>query len=112
MDFNEIKIYGKVKLSDVFKEIHTKTQKKEENIQALIMNLSVHLKTAGDAVILVPLITKYMDISVKNDDNLIKMIGIVQRAYTNAGKNNNDELQLTDEEKDQLLEAAKELKVV
>jgi len=112
MDFNEINIYGKTNLSTILKEIHKNAQDKEAELKQLISNLKPYINTAGDAVILVPLISKYMEISIKNDDNLIKMVGIVQRAYNTANKSNSDEMQLTDEEKEQLLKSVQDLKVV
>jgi hypothetical protein len=38
----------------------------------------------------VPLIKEYLDVSVKNDDSLIKMAGIVQRAMNNSGNSDGD----------------------
>jgi hypothetical protein len=35
-------------------------------------------------MMLVPLLKEYMEIAVKNDEALIKMAGIVQRAMTNT----------------------------
>jgi hypothetical protein len=112
MDFNEINIYGKTNLSTVLKEIHKNSQDKEQELKKLISDLKPYIKSAGDAVILVPLISKYMEISIKNDDNLIKMVGIVQRAYNSSNKSNPEDLQLTDEEKDQLLKSVQDLKIV
>ena len=37
----------------------------------------------GDATLIVPLIKEYMEIGVKNDDALIKMATLVQRALNN-----------------------------
>ena len=63
-------------------------------IRTLIDNLKPLINSAGDAVIIVPLIKDYLDVSVKNDDLLIKMAGIVQRAMnSNQGS---DELLLSD----------------
>lgn len=112
MDLNEINIYGKTNLSTVLKEIHKNAQDKEQELKQLISDLKPYITTAGDAVILVPLISKYIEISIKNDDNLIKMVGIVQRAYNSANKSNSDDLQLTDDEKEQLLKSVQDLKVV
>lgn len=112
MELNEINIYGKTNLSIVLKEIHKNAQDKEQELKQLISDLKPYITTAGDAVILVPLISKYIEISIKNDDNLIKMVGIVQRAYNSANKSNSDDLQLTDDEKEQLLKSVQDLKVV
>lgn len=112
MDFNDIKIYGKKTMADVLKEIHTNSQSKEEELKKLISDLKPYINSPGDAVIVVPLISKYMEISIKNDDNLLKMMGIVQRAVSAASKGGTEDMQLTDDEKDQLLKNIQELKVV
>ena len=112
MDFSEINLYGKTNLSSLLKEIHKNSQDREQELKQLISELKPYINSAGDAVILVPLITKYMEASIKNDDNLIKMVGIVQRAYNTSNKSNPDDLQLTDDEKDQLLKSVQGLKVI
>jgi hypothetical protein len=38
------------------------------------------ITSPGEATIMVPLIKEYMELAIKNDDALIKMAGIVQRA--------------------------------
>lgn len=110
MNFTEVNIYDKKTLSDVFKEIHTKTQSKEVELRALIDDLKPFILSAGDAVILVPLISKYLEISIKNDDNLLKMVGIVQRAASNAG--GKEDIELTEREKQDLMEGVQNLKAV
>lgn len=111
MDFNDVKIYGKKSMADVLKEIHQNSQDKELELKKLINELKPFITSAGDAVILVPLISKYMEISIKNDDNLIKMVGIIQRAVTSSNKDNGD-IELSEDEKEQLLKNIQELKVV
>lgn len=112
MDFNDIKLYGRKTMSDVLKEIHLKSQNKEEELKELIGGLKPLIITAGDAVILVPLITKYMEASIKNDDNLIKMVSIVQRAISSGNRAENGDVNLSEEEKDQLLENLQQLQIV
>lgn len=112
MEFEKIKVYGKKNLSDLLKEIHNNNQSKEEEIKKLILDLKGKIEHTGDAIMIVPLIAKYMEISIKNDDNLLKMVGIVQRAVQVAEKNNSNDFELTDEEKDKLLEQVNQLKAV
>ena len=107
MDFNTITLFGKKTFADLLKEIHTNSSNKEREIRALIDNLKPFITSAGDAVIIVPLIKDYLDVSVKNDDLLIKMAGIVQRAMnSNTG---GDDLLLTDSDKEMLFQSMNEL---
>ena len=107
MDFNTITLFGKKTFADLLKEIHTNSSNKEREIRALIDNLKPFITSAGDAVIIVPLIKDYLDVSVKNDDLLIKMAGIVQRAMnSNVG---GDDLLLSDSDKEMLFQSMNEL---
>jgi hypothetical protein len=107
MDFNTITLFGKKTFADLLKEIHTNSSNKEKEIRNLIDNLKPFINSAGDAVIIVPLIKDYLDVSVKNDDLLIKMAGIVQRAMnSNQGS---DDLLLSDSDKEMLFQSMNEL---
>jgi hypothetical protein len=107
MDFNNITIFGKKTFADLLKEIHTNSSNKEKEIRILIDNLKPLITSAGDAVIIVPLIKDYLDVSVKNDDLLIKMAGIIQRAL-NSNKTD-DEGFLSDSDKEMLFQSIHEL---
>jgi hypothetical protein len=107
MDFNTITLFGKKTFADLLKEIHTNSSNKEKEIRLLIDNLKPFINSAGDAVIIVPLIKDYLDVSVKNDDLLIKMAGIVQRAMNSS--NGGDELLLSDSDKEMLFQSMNEL---
>ena len=67
------------------------------------------IKNIGDATVIVPLIAEYLDVSVKNDDHLVKMAAIVQRAMVRTGQSEGKGAILTEEEKKQLIEVAQEL---
>lgn len=107
MDFNTITLFGKKTFADLLKEIHTNSSSKEKEIRNLIDNLKPFIHSAGDAVIIVPLIKDYLDVSVKNDDLLIKMAGIVQRAINS--NNSPDDILLTDSDKEMLFQSMQEL---
>ena len=66
------------------------------------------VQSLGDATVVVPLIKEYMEISVKNDDALIKMAAIVQRLSTGTA-NSGDGGLLTEEEMAQLQEITEEI---
>lgn len=110
MEFNDVKIYDDQTLDKVFKEIHKNSQSKEKELRKLINDLKPLIETAGDAVIIVPLITSYMNVAIKNDDNLIKMAQIVQKALS-TGKSQDEDFGLSEAEKDALLDNVRQLKV-
>jgi len=93
--------------SDLLKEIHTNSKKKDKQINTLIAQLQPLVKNITDATILVPLIKDYIDAGIKNDDQLVKMASIIQRAMTKTESEGGD-FSLSEEEKKQLLNTVKE----
>lgn len=104
-EFDQV-VFGKKKFSDILQEIYTRSTTKEKQISDLIEQLKELIQNTGDAVMMVPLIASYMDLNLKNDDALIKMAAIVQKAMT-RGKETGDFL-LPDSEKEELLKLAQE----
>jgi predicted PilT family ATPase len=101
-------IFDDKSFSDLLKEIHSNQNKKKKQLASLIAELRPLVQSLGDATVVVPLIKEYMEISVKNDDQLIKMAAIVQRLSTGAASNGDGGL-LTEEELNQLQEVAEEI---
>ena len=95
-------VFKKKKFSDILSEIYDNQKKKEKQITGLISELKPLINDIGDATLIVPLIKEYMEIGVRNDEQLIKMATIVQRALNNSSSE--DALGITEEEKQQLLE--------
>ena len=102
-------IFKKKKFSDILEEIYENQKKKESQISALIGELKPLINDIGDATLVVPLIKEYMEIGVKNDEQLIKMATIVQRALQVQAQNNSNELSFSEEEKAQLFDLAKNI---
>ena len=95
-------VFKKKKFSDILSEIYDNQKKKESQISGLISELKPLINDIGDATLIVPLIKEYMEIGVRNDEQLIKMATIVQRALNNSS--GEDSLGITEEEKQQLME--------
>jgi hypothetical protein len=101
-------IFDDKSFSDLLKEIHKNQSKKSKQLASLIAELRPLITSLGDATVVVPLIKEYMEISVKNDDQLIKMAAIVQRLSTGATSSGDGGL-LTEEEMEQLQSVAEEI---
>jgi hypothetical protein len=100
MDFEQ-KIFGNKSFSDILKNIYDNSKEKEKQIKDLISNLKPLVTDTQSALMVVPLIKEYLDVSVKNDDSLIKMAGIVQRALNNSNGNGDGDF-LSEAELDQI----------
>jgi len=83
-------IFGKKTVSDVLKEIYDNSRTKEKQINALIGELKPLVENIGDATLVVPMIKEYLEVGVKNDEHLIKMVALVQRFDSGAGKDTSD----------------------
>ena len=100
-------VFGKKKFSDILSEIYDNQKRKEKQISGLIAELKPLISDIGDATLIVPLIKEYMEIGVKNDEQLIKMATIIQRALNSSSSE--DSMSITDEEKEQLMEELNKL---
>jgi hypothetical protein len=94
-------VFGSKKFSDILSEIYDNQKKKETQITGLISELKPLISDIGDATLIVPLIKEYLEIGVRNDEQLIKMATIIQRVVNNQG--NGDVDGITDAEKEELL---------
>ncbi len=79
MDFEKEIFKGK-SFSSLLEDIYKNSKTKEKQIKELILQLKDMISEPGDAVMIVPLLQGYMEVSVKNDEALIKMAAIVQKA--------------------------------
>ena len=103
MNFEDQELFKGKSFSSLLKDIYTTTKNKEKQINILISELKPLVKNIGDATIIVPLIKEYLEVGVKNDEHLVKMAAVVQRAMTRVDASGGD-LILTDNEKQQLLD--------
>jgi len=95
-------VFGKKKFSDILKEIYDNQKKKETQISSLIGELKPLINDLGDATLVVPLIKEYMELGIKNDEQLVKMATIVQRTLA-SNKSEEEGFGMTEDEKRQLL---------
>ena len=64
------------------------------------------IKDGDTAVQIIPMLKEYLEINVKNDDQLVKVAAIVQRIIAAENKGGSeDEFGLSDAEKEQLMGA-------
>jgi hypothetical protein len=103
----DIEIFGSKKFSDLLKDIYDNQKKKDRQINLLIADLKPLITGINDAAILVPIIKDYMEVSVKNDEHLVKLAAVIQRMVSNKTEEGNSFL--TDEEKNALLKEIKQI---
>lgn len=106
MSFDQ-ELFGNKKFSDLLKDIYDNQKKKDRQINLLIADLKPMLNNISDAAILVPAIKDFIEVSVKNDEHLVKLAAVVQRAMSNKSEETSSFL--TDEEKEALLKGIQEI---
>ena len=110
METYEFEIYKGKSFASLCKDIINNSEQKKDQLDILITDLKDMIKTVNDAVTIVPLLKEYFDVSVRNDEQLLKLAAIVQRLM--SGKVGPDGegggTMLTDEEKKQLMSAIEE----
>ena len=100
----DFEVFDGKSLSDLFKDIYDNTQTNKKQLEVLMQEVVGFIKDGDTAVQIIPMLKEYLEINVKNDDQLVKMAGVVQRlisAESRAGAE--DEYGLSEEEKAQLL---------
>jgi hypothetical protein len=105
MDF-DIEIFKGKSFSELMKDIYSNSSKKDRQINLLIGELRPLIKGVGDATVIVPLIKEYLEVSVKNDEHLVKLAAVVQRLVSTSNKvqaETGNSWMLSEEEKKQLM---------
>lgn len=103
------KIFNDKSFSSIIEDVYSSFDNKSKKIKELIDVLQPMVSDIKDATMIVPLIKEYLEIDVKNDENLIKLSSIIQR-YMNAENKNKDDnpFTLSDDELQELIESTEQ----
>ena len=106
---NDYEIFEGKSLSDLFQDIYENTKTNKTQLEVLMKEVVGFIKDGDTAVQIIPMLKEYLEINVKNDDQLVKVAAIVQRIIAAESKGGSeDEYGLSDAEKEQLLGAIEE----
>ena len=89
--------------SDLLEDIYDNVKTKRSQIDTLIKELQPFMRSIGDAAVIVPLIKEYMEVAVKNDEHIVKVVAVLQRLISTGMRGTEDGDILTEAEKEQLL---------
>jgi hypothetical protein len=107
---NDYEIFEGKSLSGLFKDIYENTERNKTQLEVLMKEVTSFIKDGDTAVQIIPMLKEYLEINVKNDDQLVKMAAIVQRIMASEAKGgSDDEFGLSEAEKEQLLNAVEEV---
>ena len=101
----DFELYKGKKYSSLLKDVVINSEQKKDQIDILVSDLRSMIKTANDAIVVVPLIKDYLDVSVRNDEQLVKLAAVVQRLISSQsqGEDGNMGMLLSEDERKQLM---------
>ena len=104
---NDYEIFEGKTLSDVFKDIYDNSKTNKQQLEVLMKEVVGFIKDGDTAVQIIPMLKEYLEINVKNDEQLVKLATIVQRitAAEKRVSDSGDEFGLSENEKKQLMDA-------
>ena len=107
---SDFEVFEGKSLSDLFKDIYDNTTRNKTQLEVLMKEVTSFIKDGDTAVQIIPMLKEYLEINVKNDDQLVKVAGIVQRMVANESRaNDSSEFGLSDAEKEQLMSAVEDV---
>ena len=101
----DFELYKGKKYSSLLKDVVVNSEQKKDQIDILVSDLRSMIKTANDAIVVVPPIKDYLDVSVRNDEQLVKLAAVVQRIISSQsqGDDGNMGMLLSEDERKQLM---------
>lgn len=103
----DTEIFDGKTLSDMFSDVYKNSDKKREQINQFITNMLKLIRTPEDAAVLGPIIKDFLDVNVKNDEHIVRLVQVAQRLVSVSTKSSSGDMILSEEEKTQLLKNIK-----
>ena len=100
---NNKEIFKGKTFQDLTKDIYENTTNKKKQIDLLISEIHGFITTIDDVVMVAPIIKEYMEVSVKNDEHLVKLAGVLQRIISKSQGEGDESMLLSDSEKEELM---------
>ncbi len=103
----DFEIYDGTTFRDLCKEVVDRSTSKKNQLDTLFTEIRGLIKGPNDAQSFLPRIKELLDVGIKNDEQLVKLVAVMQRLQsTQIEATGGDTLGLTDAEKEQLMKAA------
>ena len=69
---NDYEIFKGKSLSDLFEDIYKNTERNKTQLEVLMKEVTSFIKDGDTAVQIIPMLKEYLEINVKNDDQLVR----------------------------------------
>ena len=100
---DEREIFKGKTFQDLTKDIYDNTVNKKKQIDLLVSEIHGFITTIDDVILVAPIIKEYMEVSVKNDEHLVKLAGVLQRIISKSQGDYDETALLSDSEKEELI---------
>lgn len=97
-------------VSDLVEEVYNKHKSQDGVIKQEIARLVDMIESPGDAIVIVPLLKGFMDSSLKNDEVLMKILSLFQKAEEKKKESGQDAGVLTEKDIEQLFSEVTDIK--
>lgn len=97
-------------VSDLVEEVYNKHKSQDGVIKQEITRLVDMIESPGDAIVIVPLLKGFMDSSLKNDEVLMKILSLFQKAEEKKKESGQDTGVLTEKDIEQLFSEVTDIK--
>ena len=101
-------IFGGKTFQDLTKDIYDNQKNKKVQLDLLIQEIHGMIQTLDDAVMVAPLVKELFEVSVKNDEHLVKLASVIQRIISKSSTGDEDSMLLSEAEKEDLINALQE----
>lgn len=90
-------------VDELQKELYENHKDNKGQIKALIDSLAPLIKDSADASVLVPLLSQYLGMTIKNDELLLKLIAVIKKEAAGPADEDDMPKMMSKEERKELL---------
>ena len=106
----EKQIFKGKTLGDLVEEVYNKHKSQDSLIKQEISRLVDMIESPGDAIVIVPLLKEFVNSGLKNDEVLMKILTLFQKAEDKKKETGQDSGLLTEKDIEQLFSEVTDLK--
>lgn len=106
----DFEIFPGKRFTDLCRDIVTRADSKKDQVDILMSDVRSLIKDKNDAIVLLPQVKGLLEVGIKNDEQLVKLVAIMQRLQsTQIEASGGADFGLSEEEKAQLFNEVKEI---
>jgi len=109
MELEKTVFKGKT-IGDLVEEVYNKHKSQDALIKQEISRLVDMIESPGDAIVIVPLLKEFLNSGLKNDEVLMKILNLFQKAEEKKKETGQDNGLLTEKDIEQLFSEVTDLK--